>query len=65
MFDLEKTGDGRYEVYLVDPRTRLGLVLGKAGDWRAENRNGRQIQGAFGTRKDAAKALWMHWSMHH
>ena len=56
MFDFEKTGDGRYEVYLTQPRTRLGLVLGKPGSWAAEDVNGRQLS-CFNTRKQAASAL--------
>lgn len=60
MFDFEKTGEGRYEVHLVDPGTRLGMVLGKAGDWRAETRKGCQLPISFGTRKEAANALLSH-----
>lgn len=56
MFDFEKTGDGRYDVYLAEPRTRLGLVLGKPGNWCAEDPKGRRVS-CFNTRKDAANAL--------
>lgn len=58
MFDFEKTGDGRYDVYLADPRKRLGVVLGKAGEWHAETSRGCQLPGSFGSRKDAANALF-------
>lgn len=56
MFDFEKEGDGRYQVYLVEPRTRLGTLLGKAGNWCAEDTKGRRIS-CFNTRKDGANAL--------
>lgn len=56
MFDFEKEGEGRYQVYLVEPRTRLGTLLGKAGSWRAEDTKGRLVS-SFNTRKDGAKAL--------
>lgn len=59
MFDFEKQGEGRYEVYLAEPRTRLGQVLGKAGDWCAEDTKGNRVS-CFNTRKDAANALLSH-----
>lgn len=56
MFDFEKEGEGRYQVYLVEPRTRLGTLLGKAGSWCAEDTKGRQVSHSD-TRKHAAEAL--------
>lgn len=56
VFEFEKQGDGRYEVLLAEPRTRLGLVLGKPGNWCAEDTKGNRIS-CFNTRKDGAKAL--------
>ncbi|OZA27573.1 MAG: hypothetical protein B7X93_08850 [Hydrogenophilales bacterium 17-61-9] len=55
-FEFIKEGEGRYEVFLVEPRTRLGLLLGKAGNWCAEDTKGRRIS-CFNTRKDGASAL--------
>lgn len=57
LFDFKKEGDGRYEVYLEEPRTRLGLVMGKPGDWCAEDTKGKRVS-CFNTRKDAAHALY-------
>lgn len=64
MFDLEKEGDGRYQVYLAEPRTRLGMVLGKAGNWYAEDTKGCVVS-CFNTRKDAANALLSVYRVSH
>lgn len=55
-FEFYREGEGRYQVFLVSPRMRLGLVLGKPGIWLAENPAGNAIA-RHNTRKDAAKAL--------
>lgn len=55
-FEFERDGSGRYQVYLVQPRQRLGLVLGKAGHWCAEDTKGKTVS-CFNTRTDGAKAL--------
>ncbi len=57
VFEFEKQGEGRYEVFLAEPRTRLGLLLGKAGNWCAEDTKGRRLS-CFANRKDGANALW-------
>ncbi len=55
-FEFCREGEGRYQVFLVSPRMRLGLVLGKPGIWLAEDPVGNAIA-RYNTRKDAAKAL--------
>ncbi len=64
MFDFEKEGDGRYQVYLAEPRVRLGTVLGKAGNWYAEDTKGRCVS-CFNTRKDGANALLNTYRISH
>lgn len=56
MFEFEREGDGRYVVKLVEQNIRLGLLLGKSGNWCAEDTKGRRIS-CFNTRKEGAKAL--------
>lgn len=55
-FEFRREQAGRYEVYLTSTRTRLGLLLGKPGNWIAEDPSGRVIS-AYNTRSDGAKAL--------
>jgi hypothetical protein len=55
-FEFQREQAGRYEVYLTSPRTRLGLLMGKPGNWLAEDPSGRVIS-AYNTRTDGAKAL--------
>jgi len=55
-FELQREGAGRYEVYLTEPRMRLGHLFGKAGHWHAEDPAGRIIS-AYNTRGDGAEAL--------
>lgn len=55
-FEYQREQTGRYEVFLVEPRTRLGLLLGKPGCWLAEDPSGRLLSG-YNTRGDGAKAL--------
>lgn len=55
-FEFQREMAGRYEAFLVEPRTRLGMLLGKPGHWLAEDPGGRTIS-AFNTRSDGARAL--------
>ena len=55
-FEFRREQVGRYEVFLVAPRTRLGLLMGRAGHWLAEDPAGRALS-CFNTRSDGAKAL--------
>lgn len=55
-FEYQREMAGRYEVYLVEPRVRLGHLLGKPGSWCAETPKGFRIS-CFNTRSDGAKAL--------
>jgi len=55
-FAYEREQTGRYAVFLVAPRVRLGLLLGRSGHWLAEDASGRTLT-AFNTRGDGAKAL--------
>ncbi len=55
-FEFRREMAGRYEVFLVEPRTRLGMLLGKPGNWLAEDPSGRTVS-AFNTRSDGAHAL--------
>ncbi len=55
-FEFQREGAGRYEVYLIEPRMRLGHLLGKAGNWCAEDTKGSRVS-CFNTRQDGAEAL--------
>ena len=52
----EAQGEGRYLVYQVHPRLRIGLVLGRSGYWLAESLAG-EVLGHRKTRKEAASLL--------
>lgn len=58
-FEYEREGAGRYQVYLAQPRRRLGVLLGKSGNWCAEDTAGKTLS-CFNTRSDGAKALLNH-----
>jgi len=52
----EAQGEGRYLVIRCQPRQRIGLVLGKSGNWLAESLTG-EVLGHAKTRKKAAALL--------
>ena len=56
-FVFEREGDGRYQVYLRNPRLRLGMVDGRPGYWIAVTPDGGGILARWRTRVDAAAIL--------
>ncbi len=55
-FAYERLVTGVFSVFLKEPRMRLGVVSGRAGNWLAETPNGWGIS-RYRTRQDAAMAL--------
>ena len=64
----ERRGDGAFEVFALAQaaatnanampvRTRLGMIIGRAGHWSAEDAAGKHLS-CFNSRGDAARMLW-------
>ena len=60
-FLFEREFQGRYQVYMENPRIRLGHVFGQSGDWLAHEPNGKTGP-RFANRRDAAKYLLTAYS---